>query len=329
MKKIIIFIFCASILQLALHAENEVNATSSKIAKKRALLEQLTADEVSGIRFTFEISRREEFDKNIWQQIVTPVLAHMNEITKNNESLLLNKILLISKNIYEIAKETDFIEGKMSLTLADNSDLIRVKYDDAIITETKDPLNVQRIKLIFELSRDEIGHDINLWQKAVEIGSKTAKDILDDQNDQNIETVCTTMEKIYTILNGVSWAHATARIVLQSNEKIANDELKSCNEGSDDQTRSLNKDSVSEDDDQTDSLNEDDDDDLSSYRTPCEKCINKTISTEPGIQEFYEEANIEALEKDWKEVLDDKVDRHTDDEKYFFDDSCSECDQKL
>src|SRR3972149_12069722 len=135
MKKIIIFIFCASILQLALHAENEVNATSSKIAKKRALLEQLTADEVSGIRFTFEISRREEFDKNIWQQIVTPVLAHMNEITKNNESLLLNKILLISKNIYEIAKETDFIEGKMSLTLADNSDLIRVKYDDAIITE--------------------------------------------------------------------------------------------------------------------------------------------------------------------------------------------------
>ena len=60
---------CVSAFHAMIHAENESNPTVSSTQEQSALFDQLNPSSVHGIRFAFEITRREEFDQKIWQKL--------------------------------------------------------------------------------------------------------------------------------------------------------------------------------------------------------------------------------------------------------------------
>jgi len=296
---------CSFILQGTLLAQHAANTDQKQIAA----IEQLTPDTIGGIRFSFEMNRREEFDQDVWQKICGPVLAYASTLSNTSSNASLYEILAVAKNAYDLAKETDFVDGKMSLTLADSSDLIRSKDTALIKGDHSDPSTIEHITLIFELSRDD-EYDVSVWNQVVEIGANSVKKLLlSGAPEENVKTTCAAMERMYALVNGTSWAHETTRIVLQGKEQRT---IKLNDEEDDDELSSKESDNEILDDEQTRQILKDDniDDEYFLESCPCEGTAKKSNLT----------VNVEAFKDDWD---------FFGDETHFFDGQCAECGQKL
>ena len=113
---------------------------------------QPNPEEIAGIRYSFELSKRKDTDPKLWNEIIL-MLNKINCKNRSNNKPAYTHFIEDIDMLYELANESDSIDGIISLGLIDQEDALLINMPS---TKNCEPTldtnkNISIIEVIFEI----------------------------------------------------------------------------------------------------------------------------------------------------------------------------------
>ncbi len=202
MKKLILGLAVTITTSSILHAqETEPDTKEIRLANP---------EQIDSIHFSFFIKHREHYDSDIWKEIVQMATALTQEV-QNKEIEIAPALLSTVNRIYISAKNADCFDGNVSLYMPEK-DEIRLSVEDQILeVNNLNPEQVVSIQLALTIERkDDYEHE--LWESAVKTTLTSCSQLLEN-NLTAFDDIVEAMKKIYSVINGSTWADAVVRTI--------------------------------------------------------------------------------------------------------------------
>lgn len=188
----------------------DVESDAQKLNEEMALLDDVTPDNLHGVRMSFDVSRRDYYDEKEWSAMIEAATDCISTF-KNDPDASVIIGLQTARKIYDLAKQHDWIDGQLSLVFPDNDETLPA-IDENTMPETFEADSINRMEIIFEIERDEANYDADTWQQIVDLSVGCGKRFA-QTTDSTFDDACTAMEKIYSIAEGNEWARGTTQVM--------------------------------------------------------------------------------------------------------------------